>query len=259
VRRRLLLALAGLTAAILIGAVIPLGYQASAHDYSAYVEDAQSRARSAAAAAEELLADQLTGTEPLRDRAAAVAAGHGGDGLAILSPGGRVIARSGPRVVVPRAEIRRAARRRRLVSTVSHDHVLVVVPVLSGGTTVGIVALLRPTERLEYGLRTFWLTLVMIALGALVAAVLIGLGLARWGQVGGPAAGGAGRRGAQAGRRGPVRPRARRGLPGGVPPARRHVQHDGRTAGEPGARASRRRRGRVAPAPDAAGGPALAA
>jgi hypothetical protein len=59
VRRRLLLALVGLTAAILIGAVIPLGLMASAHDYSGYVEDAQSRARMAAAAAEEWLADHL--------------------------------------------------------------------------------------------------------------------------------------------------------------------------------------------------------
>jgi hypothetical protein len=51
VRRRLLLALVGLTGAILIGAVIPLGLRASAHDYNGYVEDAQSRARTAAAAA----------------------------------------------------------------------------------------------------------------------------------------------------------------------------------------------------------------
>ena len=50
-RRRLLLALVGLTGAILTGAVIPLGLRASAHDYAGYVEDAQSRARMAAAAA----------------------------------------------------------------------------------------------------------------------------------------------------------------------------------------------------------------
>src|SRR5262249_48896466 len=140
VRRRLLLALAGPTAAILIGAVIPLGYKASEHDYSAYVEDAQSRARSAAAAAEELLADHLAGTERGQDRATAVAAVHGGDELVILLADGRVIARAGPRVAVPREEIRRASSRRSVVTTVSHDRVLVVVPVRSGGTTVGTVA-----------------------------------------------------------------------------------------------------------------------
>src|SRR5215471_17434809 len=70
-RRRLLLALVGLTSAILIGAVIPLGLRASAHDYTGYVEDAQSRARTAAAAAEELLADRLSGPELGQDLTAA--------------------------------------------------------------------------------------------------------------------------------------------------------------------------------------------
>ena len=70
-RRRLLLALVGLTAAILIGAVIPLGLRASAHDYAGYLEDAQSRARMAAAAAEEVLADHVSGSELSQDLTAA--------------------------------------------------------------------------------------------------------------------------------------------------------------------------------------------
>jgi len=82
VRRRLLLALVGLTAAILVGAVIPLGYKASAHDYSGYMEDAQSRARMAAA-------DNGPGmSQAEMDRAfrrfAASAAGGSGLGLAIV-------------------------------------------------------------------------------------------------------------------------------------------------------------------------------
>jgi signal transduction histidine kinase len=177
VRRRLLLALVGLTGAILIGAVIPLGLKASAHDYSSYVEDTQSRARTAAAAAEELFADHLSGSELSQDLAAA---DHGGDGLAVLSPDGGVLKRAGPPVVVPPRLIGQAERSGAAVTDVSHDRVLVVVPVRSGGQTVGVVALLRPTERLEYALRTFWLTLVMIALAALAAAVVIGLALSRW-------------------------------------------------------------------------------
>ena len=142
-RRRLLLALVGLTAAILIGAVIPLGLRASAHDYSGYVEDAQSRARLAAAAAEELLADNLAGPELGQDLAAAA---HSGDSLAILSPGGTVIRSAGPPVVIPHHLVGQADRSGTLVTDVSHDQVLVVVPVRSGGTTVGIVALRRPTR-----------------------------------------------------------------------------------------------------------------
>jgi signal transduction histidine kinase len=177
VRRRLLLALVGLTAAILVGAVIPLGLRASAHDYSAYVEDAQSQTRTAAAAAEEWLSDHLAGSGLSQDLARAA---HSGDGLAILSPDGSVIRTAGPRVAVPRRLIIQADRSGTLVTDVFHDRVLVVMPVRSAGQTAGIVALLRPTERLEYGLRTFWLTLVLIALIALAAAVLIALGLSRW-------------------------------------------------------------------------------
>ena len=176
-RRRLLLALVGLTGAILIGAVIPLGLRASAHDYTGYVEDAQSRARTAAAAAEELLADRLSGPELGQDLTAAA---HGGDGLAILSPGGATIRSAGAAVVVPAYLMGQAGRSGALVTDVAHDRVLVVVPVRSGGRTVGFVALFRPIERLEYVLRTFWLTLVLIAVAALAAAVLIGLGLSRW-------------------------------------------------------------------------------
>jgi signal transduction histidine kinase len=177
VRRRLLLALVGLTAAILIGAVIPLGLRASAHDYAGYVEDAQSRARMAAAAAEELLADNLSGSELAQDLADAA---HIGDGMTVLAPDGGVIRRAGPPVTVPAHLISQAERSGRQVTNVSHDLVLVVVPVRSDGHVIGLVILSHPTERFEYGLRTFWMTLVLIAVAALAAAVLIALGLSRW-------------------------------------------------------------------------------
>ena len=176
-RRRLLLALVGLTAAVLIGAVVPLGLQASAHDYAAYVEDAQSQARTEATAAEELLADRLAGAELGHDL---VLSARAGDTVAVLSPGGSVIRKAGGRIVVPRRVLGQAERSGNLTTDVARDRVLVLVPVRSGGTTLGIVALLRPTERLEYSLRTFWLTLVLIAAGALTAAIVLAFGLSRW-------------------------------------------------------------------------------
>jgi signal transduction histidine kinase len=45
---------------------------------------------------------------------------------------------------------------------------------------VGIAALTRPTRQLEFSLREFWLTLACIALAALAAAIVIGIGLSRW-------------------------------------------------------------------------------
>ncbi|MDQ2874292.1 MAG: HAMP domain-containing histidine kinase [Actinomycetota bacterium] len=176
-RRRLLLALVGLTTAILIGAVAPLGLQASAHDYSAYVEDAQARARIAAAAAEEVLADHSRGAELSQDLATAH---RGGDSMAVLSPDGRVIRKAGARIAAPPGLISQAARSGLARTEVSRDRVLVIMPVRSGGRTLGVVILLRPTERLEYGLRAFWLTLVLIATGALALAVILALGLSRW-------------------------------------------------------------------------------
>ena len=176
-RRRLLLAFLGLTTVILIGAVAPLGLQASAHDYSAYVEDTQAQARTAAAAAEELLADHLRGGGLGQDL---TAVRHAGDSAAILSPRGAVIRKVGGRLAIPRSLIGQALRSGSPLTEVSHDRVLVIIPVSGDGRNLGVVALLRPTERLEYGLRAFWLTLVIIAVCALALAVILALGLSRW-------------------------------------------------------------------------------
>jgi signal transduction histidine kinase len=176
-RRRLLLAFLGLTTLILIGAVAPLGLQASAHDYSAYVEDTQAQARTVAAAAEELLADHRRDDGLGQDLAAVRRAGGS---AAILSPHGAIIRKVGGRMAVPHSLIGQALRSGSPLTEVSHDRVLVITPVGGDGENLGVVALLRPTERLEYGLRTFWLTLVIIAACALALAVLLALGLSRW-------------------------------------------------------------------------------
>ena len=176
-RRRLLLAFLGLTTLILIGAVAPLGLQASAHDYSAYVEATQAQARTVAAAAEELLGDHLRDSDLGRDLAAAR---RSGGSATILSPRGAVIRKAGAVVAVARSRIARALRSGAPLTEVSHDRVQVIMPVSGDGRGLGVVVLVRPTERLEYGLRTFWLSLVIIAAGALALAVILALALARW-------------------------------------------------------------------------------
>jgi signal transduction histidine kinase len=176
-RRRLLLAFLGLTTLILIGAVAPLGLQASGHDYSAFVEDTQARARTVAAGAEELLADHRRDAGLSSDLAAAR---RSGGGAAILSPHGAIIREAGARMAVPRSLIGQALRSGSPLTEVSHDRVLVIMPVGGDGRNLGVVALQRPTERLEFGLRTFWLTLVIIAVCALALAVILALGLSRW-------------------------------------------------------------------------------
>jgi signal transduction histidine kinase len=176
-RRRILIALLGLTAAILVGAVIPLGYQASAHDYATFVDEARSRTRAATAAAEELLADKLAGPELSRDLTSAA---RQGDGVIVMAATGAVIARAGRSFTVPPGMLSRARSTGDLVTAVRNDQVLVVAPVSSDGETVGVTALMRPTRQLEFSLRAFWLTLVLIALAALAAAIVIGACLSRW-------------------------------------------------------------------------------
>jgi signal transduction histidine kinase len=176
-RKRILIALIGLTIAILVGAVIPLGLKASAHDYSSFVEDAQSRTRAATAAAEEQLADKLAGPELSHDLTSAA---RQGDGMIVMSATGAVIARAGPSFTVRPGMLSQARATGDLVTRVRNDQVLVVAPVRSNGVTVGIAALMRPTRQLEFSLRTFWLTLALIAIAALAAATLIGIGLSRW-------------------------------------------------------------------------------
>ena len=176
-RKRILLAFVGLTLAILVGAVIPLGLKASAHDYAAFVADATSRTRVATAAAEELLADNLSGPELSADLAAAA---RQGDSVVVLLANGRVIKRVGPQFSMPPGMISRAKSTANLVWAVRNDQVLVVAPVRSNGMTVGVIALMRPTGQLEFSLRAFWLMLILIALAALAAAVIIGLLLSRW-------------------------------------------------------------------------------
>lgn len=176
-RKRILIALLGLTVAILVGAVIPLGYQASSHDYTTFVDEARSRVRAATAATEELLADKLAGPELNRDLAGA---GRQGDSMVVMSVSGTIIRKAGPSFVVPAGMLSRARSTGDLVTAVRNDRILVVAPVRSNAETVGITALMQPTQQLEFSLRAFWLTLALIALTALVAATAVGVGLSRW-------------------------------------------------------------------------------
>jgi signal transduction histidine kinase len=83
-------------------------------------------------------------------------------------------------LTVPGWLLRRAAAGGAVVSGMSGDRVVAVAPVRSAGRVIAVVALSRPTGRLEHTVKTFWLTLTLIGLGSLAAAVVIALGLARW-------------------------------------------------------------------------------
>jgi signal transduction histidine kinase len=174
--RRILLAFVGLTMAILAAAVIPLGIEATAHDYHDYVEDSLNRARTAAGSAEEWLGDSNRGPV-LSDLVSA--ARHAGDGMVILGASGRVLVTSRPDVTIPgsmTAQARAGGTATRLIG----DHLIAVVPIREEGPVLGEVVVVRPTQPLEQRMAVFWATMAIIAAAALVAAAGIGLAVARW-------------------------------------------------------------------------------
>jgi signal transduction histidine kinase len=174
--RRILLAFVGLTVAILAAAVIPLGIEATGHDYHDYVEDSISRAQTAAGTAEEWLGDHSNGPV-LGDLVAA--SRRGGDRLVILSTAGKVLATGRPAFPLP-ASLITQAKTGATSSRRIDDQLIVVVPVREAGPVLGEIALVRPTHTLDQRIMVFWLTLAAIAAAALVAAAAAGLGLARW-------------------------------------------------------------------------------
>ena len=174
--RRILLAFVGLTMAILAAAVIPLGIEATNHDYHAYVADSVNRARTAAGSAEEWLGDNNRGPV-LGDLVSA--ARSAGDGMVILGARGRVLVTSRPDVAIP-GSMTAQARAGQTVTRLIGDHLIAVVPIREEGPVLGEVVVVRPTQALEQRMAVFWATMAIIAAVALVAAAGVGLAVARW-------------------------------------------------------------------------------
>jgi signal transduction histidine kinase len=174
--RRILLAFVGLTMAILAAAVIPLGIEATAHDYHDYVEDSLNRARTAAGSAEEWLGDQTRG--PVLGDLVATAQ-HAGDGMVILDASGRVLVTGRLDVPIP-GSMTAQARSGKTATRLIGDHLIAVVPIREEGPVLGAVVVVRPTQALEQRMAVLWATMAIIAAAALVAAALVGLAVARW-------------------------------------------------------------------------------
>jgi signal transduction histidine kinase len=174
--RRILLAFVGLTMAILAAAVIPLGIEATAHDYHDYVEDSLNRARTAAGSAEEWLGDNNRGPV-LSDLVSA--ARRAGDGMVILGASGQVLVTSRPDVTIPGSMTAQAGAGKTVTRLIG-DHLIAVVPIREEGPVLGEVVVVRPTQALEQRMAVFWATMAIIAVAALVAAAGVGLAVARW-------------------------------------------------------------------------------
>ena len=89
--RRIVLALLALTAAVLVGAVVPLALQAVAHERDAFINAAEATARSVAVIAEDKLGDRAA--DPALE-AAVHSAAKQSDELLVLKQGRYVVAQT---------------------------------------------------------------------------------------------------------------------------------------------------------------------
>jgi signal transduction histidine kinase len=190
VTRRILLCLLAFTAAVIVGAGVPLAMNATAHDRSSFVQETTDAARVYAAVAQARLDDRKD--PPLVDVLKQVR--QEGDGLLILKrdntqlPGGSQGMPPGDWVrlaVEAKAQARSANQSHQLVEPVvtqdTGSRLVAAIAVRgSSGPLVGTVILARSTARLDHAIFALWVILGTIAAGAMIGAALLAFGLARW-------------------------------------------------------------------------------
>ena len=145
--RRIVLVLLALTAAVLVGAVVPLALQAVAHERDSFVNAAEATARSVAVIAEDKLGDHAA--DPALE-AAAHSAARQDDELLVLNQHGHVVASH----LYPHDNWRQVAAETYTsgdpATMLTKDRVIVVEPILNDdGTQIGTIVLERPTASLN--------------------------------------------------------------------------------------------------------------
>jgi signal transduction histidine kinase len=180
--RRIALALVLLTAAVLIAAVVPLALGAIDHERDAFVQDTVRTANSIASLAREPLENHGDGpalSDAMQD------AERNGDEVLVLNRYQQPVAKlshGAPVNSAWRKLAAEAAGQDSPTSELTKDAVIAVQPIegTNSGTQIGTVILERPTGPLNQNIANLWLYLSALAGGALVAAVLVAIYLARW-------------------------------------------------------------------------------
>ncbi len=179
--RRIAIALLLLTATILVAAVVPLALGAIAHERDAYVQDTARTAHSISLIAEERLGDHQA--DPALSQAL-LSAAREHDELLVLNKNGHVVVSQG----VPQDDWHKLAaegyEQDSPATELTRDTVIAVDTVWNDGkvnqTPLGTVVLERPTGPLNQNIANLWLYLIVLACGAMAAAVLVAIYFARW-------------------------------------------------------------------------------
>jgi signal transduction histidine kinase len=181
VTRRLLAAFLGLTLALLIGVVVPLGVMSARHDRQAFADQTVAAASAVASAAEEQLADHehgalLPGT--LGYRPALI----GNDEFAIYDKAGTVFIPGPAQLRVTPAQVAAALSGQTVQQWQDdpQDGLLVLRPAYSGSRIVGATAVQRAAHPLNEQIASLWLGLGLTGLVAILLATTLSIGLARW-------------------------------------------------------------------------------
>jgi signal transduction histidine kinase len=175
-------ALLTLTLAILVAAVVPLALGAISHMRDAYVYDTARTAASVAALAEARLSNDAP--DPALS-SALVSAARQRDELLLLDTHGKVVISQG----VPRNDdwhqlVTESTQRNGPTTELTSNRAIVVQTVWGDGARsglpIGTVVLERPTWGLNRAITNLWLYQAGLSGAAMVAAVLIAIGFARW-------------------------------------------------------------------------------
>ena len=182
--RRIALALVLLTAAVLIAAVVPLALGAIAHERDAFVQDTVTTANSIASLAKETLENHGDGSalsDAMRD------AERNGDEVLVLNQDNKLVpklSRGAPVNDAWRKLAAEAAGQHGPTTELTKNAVIAVETIWGSGklsgTQIGTVVLERPTAALNQNIANLWLYLGALGGGAMVAAVLLAIYLARW-------------------------------------------------------------------------------
>jgi signal transduction histidine kinase len=204
VTRRILLVLLTFTAAVLVGAVVPLTLDAASHDRTSFIQATAGMARTDAAIAQSRL-DALaqSATSGSADSGTAYApvvilitqTSQAGDGLLIFVGDARhdhrLVDKGMPsgnwvRLATQAEEqgqlAKQSGRPVEPVTEITGSRVAAAVPVYLRGKygLVGTVILARSTSSLNGDVIRLWVVLGTIAVLAMIAAALLAFGLARW-------------------------------------------------------------------------------
>jgi signal transduction histidine kinase len=187
--RRILLTLLAFTAAVLVGAVVPLTLDSASHDRASFIQATAGMVRSDALIAQARLEGK--GDAPLVTLISQVRAA--GDGLLILSgrcPGQALIKDEGMppgnwRQLACQANRQAIAVSRaqpiQPITLIAGSRVVAAMPAFNGAhVLVGTVILARSTRPLDNEIVGLWVILGAISLAALLGATLLAFSLARW-------------------------------------------------------------------------------